>query len=132
MIAAQAALLADLVLAVHAAIILFNIFGLVVVPIGGLRGWRFVRRFGWRALHLLSMLTVAAQALLGRACFLTLWQAALAETVSAPQPMIYTVVNRLIFWRLPLWMFTVFYLVLLIYTLILWRLVPPRRRHGHR
>ncbi len=118
--------LAALVLAVHAGIILFNIFGMVVVPLGAWLGWRFVRRFTWRALHLLSMLAVAAQALLGRACFLTLWQATLESGTDAPQPMIYAFVNRLIFWPLPLWVFTVFYVVLLIYTLILWRLVPPR------
>lgn len=122
--------LADLVLAVHAAIILFNIVGMVVVPIGAWRGWRFVHGFWWRALHLISMVTVAGQAALGRACFLTLWQAALESDGTATQPMIYAFVNRLIFWPLPLWVFTVFYVALLIYTLALWRLVPPRRRRG--
>jgi hypothetical protein len=118
--------LSELVLAVHAAIIVFNIFGLVAVPIGAWCGWRFARVFWWRALHLLSMLTVAAQALLGRACFLTLWQSSLEHDTGAPQPLIYTWVNRLIFWSLPLWVFTVAYIVLLLYTLALWGLVRPR------
>jgi hypothetical protein len=123
----SAPLLAGLVLAVHLVIILFIAFGMVAVPIGAGLGWRFVRRYWWRALHLLAMVLVAAQALLGRACFLTLWQAALESNGTSPQPLIYAYVNRLIFWPLPLWVFTVFYLVLLAYTLALWRLVPPRR-----
>jgi hypothetical protein len=122
------AALAELILAVHVGIILFNIFGMVVVPLGAWRGWRFVRVGWWRALHLLAMLTVAAQALLGRACFLTLWQAGLESDTNAPQPMIYAFVNRLIFWQLPLWVFTVAYVVLLVYTLALWGLVRPRWR----
>jgi len=35
--------LAVTILAVHAAIILFNVFGLVAVPLSAIRGWRFVR-----------------------------------------------------------------------------------------
>jgi hypothetical protein len=39
-------ILAEAVLAVHLAIILFNVFGLIAVPVGAAYGWRFVR-VGW-------------------------------------------------------------------------------------
>ncbi|HUZ32935.1 MAG TPA: DUF2784 family protein, partial [Xanthobacteraceae bacterium] len=71
--------LALAVLAAHVAVIAFNVFGLVVIPLGGWLGWRFVRILWWRALHLALLAVVALQALFGRACFLTLWQAALQQ-----------------------------------------------------
>jgi hypothetical protein len=36
-------ILADTVLALHVGVILFNVFGVVVIPLGGWLGWRFVR-----------------------------------------------------------------------------------------
>ena len=122
------AALADLVLAVHFGVILFNVFGLVAVPLGAWRRWRFVRIFWWRALHLACLIAVAAQAVLGRACFLTIWQAALEGASAAPEPLVVAWVNRLIYWNLPLWVFAAGYVAVLAYALLLWRLVPPRLR----
>ena len=62
--------LAAAILAAHLAIILFNLFGLIAVPLGAVCGWRFVRVRWWRLLHLVSLAAVAAQAVLDRACFL--------------------------------------------------------------
>jgi Protein of Unknown function (DUF2784) len=118
--------LALAVLAVHLAVIAFNLFGLVAVPLGAWRGWGFVRVFWWRALHLACLAAVAFQALLGRACFLTLWEASL-EGASAPQPLIARWVDSLIFWPLPIWAFAALYAAVWLYALALWRLVPPRR-----
>ena len=120
--------LALAVLAVHVAVIAFNLFGLVAVPLGAWRGWRFVRVFWWRALHLALLAVVALQALFGRACFLTLWQAALEGNGAAPQPLVARWVEAIVFWPLPPWMFAALYLAVWIYALMLWRLVPPRRR----
>lgn len=116
--------LAEIVLAVHVGIILFNVFGLVVIPIGGWRGWRFVRGFWWRALHVAAMAAVAVQAVAGRACFLTLWQGELTGSASHT-PLIMGWVNQVIYWPLPLWVFTVAYVVVLLYVLVLCWLVPP-------
>lgn len=130
----QASTFAAIVLGIHAFIILFNIFGLVAVPMGAWLRWRFVRIAWWRVLHLASLLIVAVQAVFGQACFLTLWQASLelggADTVTPP--LIYTWVNSLIYWPLPLWVFTVLYLAVLAYAAALWWLVPPRRRGAAR
>lgn len=70
-------LLAQGILAVHLVIILFNVFGLVVIPLGAWQHWHWVRIFWWRALHLIALFVVALQAVLGRACFLTIWQSRL-------------------------------------------------------
>lgn len=119
-------LLAQAVLAVHLLVIAFNVFGLVAIPLGGWLGWGWVRVRWWRWLHLASMVVVAVQAVAGQACFLTIWQARLSGAGGAPEPLIMGVVNRLIFWPLPLWVFAVLYVVLLVYVLALLKLVPPR------
>ena len=73
----------------------------------------------------------ALQALLGRACFLTLWQDSLAQNAGEPgsqAPFIQRWVSEVIFWPLPVWFFALLYVAVWIYAMLLWRLVPPRRR----
>lgn len=119
--------LGQLVLAVHIAVIVFNVAGLVVIPLGAARGWRFVRRRGLRLLHLGSLAVVAAQAALGRACFLTDWQAALTGE-GAHDPLIMRWINGLIYWPLPMWVFSTMYLAVLAYVVALWWWVRPEAR----
>jgi hypothetical protein len=119
--------LAEAILFLHLGVIAFNLFGLIAVPLGAWRGWDFVRLFWWRALHLAALAIVALQALFGRACFLTYWQHALTGEAAAPAPLIVRWVNGLIYWPLPLWVFTLIYVVIWLYALALWRWVPPRR-----
>jgi hypothetical protein len=123
--------LADLVLAVHLAVIAFNLFGLVVIPLGAARGWDFVRVYWWRALHVGILALVALQAVAGRACFLTDWHAALVRAAGrdeSSRPLVERFVERVVFWPVAPWVFVVLYLTVCAYTLILWRLVPPKRR----
>jgi hypothetical protein len=121
------ALLAETVLIAHLAVIGFNVFGLVAIPLGGWFGWRFVRARGWRWLHLASMAAVALQALAGRACFLTILEDSLSGAGAPRTPLIMGVVNRMIFWPLPLWAFAALYGLLLLYVVILLKLVPVER-----
>ena len=124
------ALIGGLVLSAHLAVIGFNLFGLVAIPLGAWRGWSFVRVRWWRLLHLASFAVVAMQALLGRACFLTIWQDDLSGG-GAGDPLIMRVVNGLIYWPLPMWAFTAAYVTLFVYVLALWWLAPPQARHSH-
>lgn len=114
------------VLAAHLAVIGFNIFGLVAVPLGAWLGWRWVRILWWRALHLASLALVALQAAFGRACFLTLWQDALTGGGHA-DPLVMRFVNSLIYWPLPIWVFTAAYLAIFAYAIALWIWVRPVR-----
>jgi hypothetical protein len=123
--------LADAVLALHLLVIGFNVFGLLAIPLGAWRRWRFVRIAWWRWLHVAALAVVAVQALAGRACFLTLWQAALLANGGRTPPLIMRWVDRVIFWPLPLWAFAALYVAVWIYVLVLLWVVPPawpRRR----
>jgi hypothetical protein len=121
-------ILAEAVLSAHLAIILFNVFGLVAVPLGAVCGWRFVRVRWWRILHIALLAAVAMQAVLGRACFLTLWQTALSGAVGEQTPLLVHWVNSVIYWPLPIWVFAMLYVLVFGYALALLWLVPVDRR----
>lgn len=123
----MSAALGQLVLVVHIVVIAFNVAGLVLVPVGAVLRWRWVRLFWLRLLHLASMASVALQAVLGRACFLTDWQSALTSA-GEEDPLIMRWVNSAIYWPLPMWAFTALYVALFVYVVALWWLVPPERR----
>ena len=72
------------------------------------------------------MAIVAVQAAAGRACFLTILQDDLTGASTAQPPLIMRVVNRLVFWPVPLWAFAVIYVVLLAYVIALFWLVPVK------
>jgi hypothetical protein len=118
--------LAQAVLALHLAVIAFNVVGLAAIPAGAALGWRWVRVRWWRALHLASWAVVVVQAVLGRACFLTIWQDQLTGAAPAP-PLIQRWVERAIYWPLPIWAFGAVYIALFAMVIALWRVVPPGR-----
>ncbi len=116
--------IAESVLAVHLAIITFNVAGLIVIPLGAQFKWRIVRIAWLRLLHLAMLGIVAAQALAGRACILTIWQADLNGQATPVQPLLEYWIDRLIYWPLPLWAFAVMYSGVFLYVLALTFLVP--------
>ncbi|MDB5496046.1 MAG: hypothetical protein JWP28_77 [Phenylobacterium sp.] len=120
------AALGEVILSVHLVVIAFNVLGLIAIPLGAARGWRWVRIRWWRLLHIASWAVVALQAMLGRACFLTLWQDQL--TGASGEPLIMRWVNGLIYWPLPIWVFGAMYLVLFALVIALWWLVPANPR----
>src|SRR5437763_3684020 len=116
--------LAQAILAVHLAVIAFNVLGLAAIPLGAALRWTWVRVRWWRVLHIASWAVVALQAALGRACFLTIWQDELTGAAAQP-PLIERWVERAIYWPLPIWVFGVIYLALFAAVVALWRVVPP-------
>ena len=74
------ALLADAIVVVHAAIVLFVILGLVLVLLGGFLRWRWVRNPWFRVAHLAVIVFVAVQgAGFDVLCPLTTWEQDLRE-----------------------------------------------------
>mgnify|MGYP002777258162 CR=1 FL=1 len=66
--------LADTILFAHALIVAFVIFSLPLTLIGGWLGWAWVRRPGFRFLHLGLIGFIVAQTWLGELCPLTIWE----------------------------------------------------------
>ena len=120
-------MLADAVLLAHFAIAAFIVCGLVFVWVGAALGWRWVRNPWFRYLHLAAIAFVAAEALLGIACPLTVWEDLLRGSVRA-ESFIARWVHRLLYYRAPEWIFTAAYALWTLATLLTLWLVPPRRK----
>ncbi len=76
------ALLADLIVAVHVAIVVFLIAGALLVLVGGALRWTCVRNPWFRLLHLGVVLFIAALAATGELCPLTNWEYQLRREAS--------------------------------------------------
>ena len=120
-------MIADAILVVHFGIVLFIVGGLVAVWLGAALGWQWVRNRWFRYTHLAAIAYVAAEALLGIACPLTVWEA-VARGGTPAESFIGRWVRTLLFYRAPEWVFAVAYVAWTLATLATLRLVPPRRR----
>jgi hypothetical protein len=101
------------------------VLGLLAVWIGAALGQPWVRNPWFRWLHLAAIVFVAAEALLGIACPLTVWEDALRGG-SRPEGFIAHWVRALLFYEAPAWVFTAAYLAWAAATLVTLRLIPPR------
>lgn len=126
----MAHLLADLVLVVHFAFVAFVVGGLAAIWIGAAAGWRWVRNFRFRVAHLAAILFVAAEALLGVMCPLTVWEDALRGRESEAG-FIARWIHGVMFYQLPGWVFTVAYIGFALVVALTFWIVPPRWRSTH-
>jgi len=122
-------MIADAILVVHFLIVLFNIGGLLVVWIGAALDWRWIRNPWFRYGHVATIGFVAAEALLGIACPLTVWEDMLRGG-TRPESFVGRWVRWLLFYQAPEWAFTTAYVAWALATLATLRFVPPRRRAG--
>ena len=120
-------MIADAILVVHFGIVLFIVGGLLAVWLGAALGWRWVRNRWFRYLHLAAIGYVAAEALLGVACPLTVWED-IARGGARPESFVGRWVRYLLFYQAPEWVFTLAYVAWALATLLTLRFVPPRRK----
>ena len=120
------ALLADAILLVHAAFVLFVVAALPATWIGAALGRPFAFNPWFRGLHLAAIAYVVAEALAGIICPLTLWEDALRGAASE-KGFIQRWVHAWLFWNWPAWVFTAIYTAFGALVALTWWLVPPRR-----
>lgn len=121
-------LLADAVLTLHVALVLFVVGGLVVVVVGNLLKWRWVNRLWFRLAHLATIAVVAAEAWLGFVCPLTtleLWLRSKARTVTYEGSFIEHWLQSLLFWEADPWVFTSAYTLFALAVAAAWWYFPP-------
>jgi hypothetical protein len=117
---------ADALLVIHFMIVAFIVGGLLLVWLGAALGWRWIRYPWLRYAHLAAIAYVAAEALLGIACPLTVWEDLLRGGVRA-ESFVGRWVRSALYYEAPEWVFTSAYVAWTAATLLTLRLVPPRR-----
>ena len=120
------AALADAILVVHAAFVLFVVGGLVATWIGLALGRPFARNPWFRNLHLAAIAFVVLESLLGMMCPLTVWEYQLRGEQSEAG-FIQRWVHALLFWSWPAWVFTAIYAAFGLLVALTWWRFPPRR-----
>ena len=130
------AFLADLVVTIHFLYILFTVGGLLLILFGGVLSWRWVRNTAFRVTHLIAVVIVAIQAIVGVLCPLTTLEYALrrraGQTVEAEISFVARLVRMIIFYDFSaqffLWLYIGFALLVAVTLLF----VPPTFRRARR
>jgi Protein of Unknown function (DUF2784) len=122
-------LLANVVLVVHVAFVMFVVVGMLLIVAGGLLKWAWVRNLWFRVLHLAAIGYVVAESWLGIACPLTtleLWLRRLAGQAAYNGDFIAFWLRKILFFQAPPWVFTVCYTAFAMLVLAGWVFFPPR------
>lgn len=122
--------LADTVLLLHFAVVVFVVGGLILVVVGNWRRWRWVNSLWFRVAHLLAIGVVVVQAWLGKLCPLTVlesWLRAQAGEAAYTASFVEHWVQRLLYHDAPLWVFTAAYTVFGLLVAAAWWYFPPTR-----
>jgi hypothetical protein len=123
--------MADLVLLVHFAIVLFVIGGLLLIFVGNLRQWLWVNHFWFRCLHLVAIGIIVLQAWLGQYCALTVLESWLRRQAGAApytRSFIEHWVQELLYYEAPFWVFVLAYTLFGLLVAFAWRAYPPQRK----
>lgn len=121
--------LANVVLSMHVAIVIFVVGGLVLILIGNLRAWRWVNGLWFRLTHLTAIAVVITDAWIGAVCPLTtleMWLRIKAQTTTYESGFIEHWLGRILYYDAPAWVFTVAYSLFGLAVLITWWYYPPR------
>ena len=126
------ALLADLLVAVHLGFIAFVIGGQFVILIGAALRWRWIRNRWFRVAHLLAIVFVALEAVIGMICPLTEWEYLLrrqaGQIVEEDISFVGRFAREVLFFDLPTWVFTTAYVSFALVVVITLVFVPPQWR----
>ncbi len=122
---------ADLTVIIHSALVVFVLLGQLLITIGALAGWHWIRNFKFRVIHLVYILFVVLESLVGAKCPLTTlekWLRDKAGETSYQGDFIATWVHDALFVTVETWMLTVCYTLFGLIVLITFYCVPPRRK----
>ena len=122
--------LADTVLVLHLAVVLFVAGGLVLILAGNALPWAWVNRLPFRLAHLAAIAWVVAQQWLGADCPLTTfesWLRVKAGEDGYAAGFIEDWASWLLFYEAPGWVFTLAYTAFALAVLAAWIAFPPRR-----
>ena len=121
-------LIADCLLIVHFAFILFVVLGWLLILIGKFRAWLWVRNRTFRLVHVVAIMYVALQAWFGKICPLTTLEMHLRSQAgqdSYEGSFIAFWLHELIYFSAPSWVFIFAYTMFCLAVLLTWWWVKP-------
>ena len=125
-------LAADIVVFFHLLYLFFTVGGEVVILLGGILRWQWVRNRTFRIIHLIAVVLVSFESLIGVLCPLTELEYTLRRTAGQYTGEEISLVGRIIqsilYYDFPGWFFTMLYIgfgVIVILTLFIF---PPERK----
>ena len=128
-------LLADAVLSLHVAIVVFVVGGLIFIVVGNLFAWGWVNALWLRLAHLAAIAIVVAEAWFGAVCPLTsleMWLRAKARATTYAGTFIEHWLQRILYYEAPAWVFTLGYTLFGLIVVATWWYFPPRlNRRAH-
>ena len=128
-------LLADVVLSLHVAIVVFVVGGLVFIIAGNLRAWRWANALWFRAAHLTAIAVVIAEAWIGVVCPLTtfeMWLRVKAHATTYAGSFVEYWFQRILYYEAPAWVFALGYSLFGLAVVATWWYFPPRlNRRAH-
>ncbi len=122
-------ILADCVVAVHLAIVLFVVLGMGAIVAGIVLKWQWVRNFWFRLIHLLMIATVVVEAILEVSCPLTDWEDNLRERAGETVQQgtfIGRMLHGILFWDVSRGTMTIIYCLFGLGVVLVFILAPPR------
>lgn len=122
--------LADLVLLIHFAIVLFVVGGLLLIVLGNVLRWSWVNHWWFRAMHLLAISVVVLESWLGIECPLTTlenWLRLQAGQGVYQGSFIQHWVHGVMFYQAPGWVFALAYTLFALAVVAAWWRWPPQR-----
>ena len=124
-------MLADAILLLHFAFVVFVVVGFLVILIGLLARWSWVHNRIFRITHLAAIGIVVLQAWFGQLCPLTIWENALRQRAGQSgysETFIQHWLHKLLFFQAEPWVFATIYTVFGVLVALVWYLGKRRAR----
>jgi hypothetical protein len=123
---------ADIIALIHLGYVVFVILGFILIVVGIILKWQWIRNFWFRIAHLVAIAGVALEAVLGINCPLTVLEFSLRYGV-APSDMRVSflggLIDSILYYDAPAWLFTIIYVGFALLVAITFVMAPPNRRN---
>ena len=127
--------LADAILVIHFAFVVFVVVGFVLILVGLLAHWRWIHNRIFRLAHLTAIGIVVLQAWFGQLCPLTIWENALRRRAGQSdyaETFVEHWLHEILFYQAEPWVFTTIYTAFGVLVAIVWFLGSRSEREDKR
>jgi hypothetical protein len=127
--------LADAILVIHFAFVVFVVIGFVLILVGLLARWSWIHNRLFRIAHLAAIGIVVLQAWFGQLCPLTIWENALRRRAGQSdysETFVEHWLHEILFYQAEPWIFTAIYTAFGVLVVLVWFLGRRSERKDRR